>query len=558
MRFSKYIKISLLLALGGAVGCTKLTESYNSTIASSDAVKALGTTGLQFLVNAAYLDVKDPFISDQAKVFEMQEICTDEVVVATRGGDWDDNGQWRAMHQRAWNADHVSVSSTFNALNKLQFDATNVLNFQPSAEIAAEARFLRAYSLYTLLDLYGQYPFRNPGDTLLNAPPVKSGPAAIQFIIDELTAIIPVLNPANPKNQATPDAARFLLMECYLNRGAFNNRQNPTFDDADMVNVIQLGQTIMGNGYHYIPNYFGNFNPQTSGSSPELIWGMAPTGNVNTNPRADTRYCMTFHYNEWTGAAPGAGWNGFSTTADFYASFSTAGSPAIAFSPADTLLDTRLGGRKKSDSACTALSGIRPGFMLGQQYAADGTPLKDRNGSPLAYTAGGIPDNLYILTAPAQDVAGIRVDKYVPDFVTGSSVGQNYSNTPQDWMAWFRYPAVVLMVAEAKMRSTSMADAAGALTLVNELRAARGAAPLGTMTLGASDGTSAAYANSLLAERGRELYWESFRRTDLIRFGVFLTTWFGNTTTDATYLLFPIPNQALGVNPNLKQNPGYN
>jgi len=63
--------------------------------------------------------------------------------------------------------------------------------------------------------------------------------------------------------------------------------------------------------------------------------------------------------------------------------------------------------------------------------------------------------------------------------------------------------------------------------------------------------------NCLLAERGRELYLESSRRTDLIRFGVYLTPWQYKPTDDPKYLVFPVPNQALAVNPNLKQNPGY-
>jgi hypothetical protein len=63
---------------------------------------------------------------------------------------------------------------------------------------------------------------------------------------------------------------------------------------------------------------------------------------------------------------------------------------------------------------------------------------------------------------------------------------------------------------------------------------------------------------TLLAERGRELYWESVRRTDLIRFGMFNVLWQYKPSDDPHYLLFPVPNQALAVNPNLKQNPGYN
>jgi starch-binding outer membrane protein, SusD/RagB family len=62
-----------------------------------------------------------------------------------------------------------------------------------------------------------------------------------------------------------------------------------------------------------------------------------------------------------------------------------------------------------------------------------------------------------------------------------------------------------------------------------------------------------------LAERGRELYWESVRRTDLIRFKAFQMTWQYKPATgdDPKYIVFPIPNQALAVNPNLTQNPGY-
>ena len=64
-------------------------------------------------------------------------------------------------------------------------------------------------------------------------------------------------------------------------------------------------------------------------------------------------------------------------------------------------------------------------------------------------------------------------------------------------------------------------------------------------------------AKTLLAERGRELYWEKVRRTDLIRFGMFLKIWQYKPTDDPKYLTYPVPSQALAANPNLKQNTGY-
>ena len=144
------------------------------------------------------------------------------------------------------------------------------------------------------------------------------------------------------------------------------------------------------------------------------------------------------------------------------------------------------------------------------------------------------------------EATGIRVLKYSPDFA-------NYDGSAGNDVIIFIYPDVVLMVAEAMMRKGTP-DNAGALAMVNALRAARGAVALTTMTLV----TATNYApNTLLAERGRELYWEYVRRTDLIRFGVFLKPWPYKPADDPKYLLFPIPSQALAANPNLKQNPGY-
>ena len=63
--------------------------------------------------------------------------------------------------------------------------------------------------------------------------------------------------------------------------------------------------------------------------------------------------------------------------------------------------------------------------------------------------------------------------------------------------------------------------------------------------------------NDILKERGFELYWEGFRRQDLIRFGRFTDTWQEKPVTDARKALFPIPTSALDVNANLKQNSSY-
>jgi hypothetical protein len=99
------------------------------------------------------------------------------------------------------------------------------------------------------------------------------------------------------------------------------------------------------------------------------------------------------------------------------------------------------------------------------------------------------------------------------------------------------------MKAEALLRK---GDNAGALALVNALRTARSAKPLASIN-----------EAGMLDERGRELYWEGIRRVDQVRFGTFAGTWSFKTVTDPSRVLFPIPQQALDSNPNLRQNPGY-
>src|SRR5947209_764408 len=147
---SKNIKLYLLLALT-AVSCTRLNEKLNSSFTNAQTANALGAGGVGLLLQAAYTDLGGPF-TGQDQLFSLEENTADESLVPTRGGDWDDNGVWRVLHNHNWNANHGQILSVFNNLNKINFDATNVLAFSPSKQQAAEARFLRALALYYLLD----------------------------------------------------------------------------------------------------------------------------------------------------------------------------------------------------------------------------------------------------------------------------------------------------------------------------------------------------------------------------------------------------------------------
>ncbi len=542
MRYFNIKSAIFILLIAYSISCTKLDQKLNATLTTEEAAN---TFNASLFLQAAYFDLGYRY-SDLGRVFALQEVAADETVVPTRGGDWDDNGKWRALHQHTWTVDNVNTfNDEFNGLNKVQFDATNVLNYKPTDEQAAEARFIRAFALYQLFDFFGQFPYREPTENLLNAPKVYTGDSAALFIISELNAIIPTLDSKNPTNKATPNAAKMLLMKVLLNHGAFLNRQNPTFADADMQQVISLGNEIINSGkYTFSSNYWDIFSP-TNSANPEAIFACSNVSGATTNKTGIENYWWsTLHYNQYHPLAPAAGWNGFSTVAEFYNSFSPTSHATQTL--ADTALDMRIGGRFYH--GVTDVSGVRPGLLIGQQYDEQGNKYLDRKGNPLIFTPDISPDlkeNGNLL-----EDKGIRILKYLPDYTLGTKSYNNAGN----WLMLLRYSDVVLMVAEAKMRAAAP-DNAGALALVNQLRAARGAQPLTSMTL--VDPSNVYNPTTLLAERGREMYWESVRRTDLIRFGVFLKPWAYKNADDPHRILYPIPLAALASNPNLKQNDGY-
>ena len=124
----------------------------------------------------------------------------------------------------------------------------------------------------------------------------------------------------------------------------------------------------------------------------------------------------------------------------------------------------------------------------------------------------------------------------------------------------FRLGEVYLTYAEAVLRGGTGGDNATALGYLRQLstRARPNDANAETYPQMALD--------YIIKERGRELFWEGVRRTDLIRFGQFTTAaylwaWKGGlpngTAVDRKYNIFPIPAIDLSSNPNLVQNPGY-
>ncbi|MEZ5013576.1 MAG: RagB/SusD family nutrient uptake outer membrane protein [Chitinophagales bacterium] len=143
------------------------------------------------------------------------------------------------------------------------------------------------------------------------------------------------------------------------------------------------------------------------------------------------------------------------------------------------------------------------------------------------------------------------------NYTQGGEVGSDLTGNYVDIdFPMFRLAEVMLIYSECAARGYG--DMATGIDYVNQIRErAYGDALHDVATITPQD---------ILDERGRELEFEGYRRTDLIRFGQFTGgsyLWafkggeYTGVATDAHLNLYPIPNADVVANPNITQNPGY-
>jgi hypothetical protein len=153
---------------------------------------------------------------------------------------------------------------------------------------------------------------------------------------------------------------------------------------------------------------------------------------------------------------------------------------------------------------------------------------------------------------------GIPVTKFYNVYKDGSK--------PASSEAWtdfplFRLGEIYLNIAEAVLRGGQGATKVEALGYLNDLRKRAY-----TDKLVAPISDSEFTLDFMLDERGREMFYEAQRRTDLVRFGKYtgneyVWPWKGGTAkgkaVSSFYAVYPIPSDDIGSNENLKQNEGY-
>jgi hypothetical protein len=161
------------------------------------------------------------------------------------------------------------------------------------------------------------------------------------------------------------------------------------------------------------------------------------------------------------------------------------------------------------------------------------------------------------LDDPSAFSDGLKVTKFRNVTSTGATPAPAATFVSTDFPL-IRLAEMYLIYAEAVLRGGTGGNVNTAIGYVNALR---------TRAFGnASANVGSLTTDFILEERGRELYWEAFRRTDLIRYGRFTTAsyvwpWKGGVKAGRavadTYKLYPLPSTDIIANTNLKQNPGY-
>lgn len=446
-------------------------------------------------------------------VFQANEATSDEMIVPTRGGDWFDGGKWQALWKHAFTPDVLTFNDAWGNLStgisKANFilDVLNNLPNKPANlnNVIAEVKVMRDYYLFYLMDMYGNVPLV----TDFKTDPSKVGTVARKdvyaFLISDLTANVPLLpvKAANNYGHMTRHGGFMLLAKLYLNAQVYTG--TPEWAKAGVV----LDSVINSGLYSLQPIFLDNFAVSNDASVENIF--VIPFDKINIPGNQIEAYSLNYN-SQFTYDLLGQPYNGFSAPRAFYNSFTDADA------------------RKKM-------------FMIGQQYSSAGAPLTDK-GTGLKVI---ISPYINELSNPADSFkfAGARSIKYAPE--AGS-----FPNSSNDGVR-FRLGDALLMKAEADLH---LGNTGNALTLVNQIRTRAGIPNWGPADLN--------YDN-LLAERGREMAWEGWRRNDLIRFEVATGTkyWTGarlpgkTQDPDTHTFIFPIPNLQIISNPLLKQNPGY-
>lgn len=444
--------------------------------------------------------------------YNMQECGTDEVASTWLAGDktadltymtWDSNDPWVSdMYYR--------IYYNITLCNEFLRNCTDEKIAELGGELRhyrAEARTMRAMFYLHALDLYRNIPFVDETSEIGSfIPPCYTPAQTFAFIEKELKEAVADLYGKNecPYGRMPKGAAWTLLARLYLNSETWTGT-------ARYAECVEACKQVIAQGYTLESDYKKLFNADNHLRTNEIIFALQVDPDKTVSWGSST-YLVC-------GEVASTG-----TT------------------------------QKPEDYGVTSGWGMfRARGELPELWIAS-MPNPADDSRYLFHTAG---QTQYIDNIAGQDQSqGFCVKKWT----NLKDDGTQASNTADDGAATdyplMRLADVYLMFAEAVVRGGG--DRVTALGYLNDLRKRAYGANYSTTngTLTDTDMT----VDLILDERARELYWEGYRRSDMVRYGRFTAgknfQWRGGSKSgsvvDKKYNYYPIPATELTANPNLK------
>ncbi len=527
------LKSNILIAGLSALllsSCTNLDETLYSQITAEKT--KLTSEDLNNIIAPAFTTLRNVYW-DWDGLADIYEESSDCMVVPERIGiGW--GGYYTTMHQHTWSPDgpaHIwtnwnSCYTGINNVNSALYQLDKLEGVANKDKFIAELRGLRAYYYYLLFDNFRNIPVVTKFDLPKGFLPSQNTPKeTFDFMVKELTEALPLLSSARNSStygRFTKWAAKMTLAKLYLNHEVYFGTPKWAEAQAQVDEVIASGLFKLATNYKD-PFMFDNDN------SVEQIFCIP----------YDKTYAASC-YHPFKALHPAS-----------QATFNLAGQPWDGSGAIPQFIDTY-------DPDDTRLKDT---FLGGLQYSASGAPIMV-DGVQLNYT------NYMTDVNGCYPMEGYRLVKYE---IRSGEDAQTGNDVPL-----YRYTDALMIKAECLLRQGKADEAAAIVTQVRQ-RAFKNTPAKATVS-GAklAGGSSYKYGSysagkitnleggadikfgGFLDELGWEFVGEHHRKQDLIRFDVYTKkSWFSKTRKDDRMKIFPIPQDFMNSNPNLKQNPGY-
>lgn len=360
-----------------------------------------------------------------------------------------------------------------------------------------EARFLRAYQYWVLMDTFGNPPILTEDNQIGTTPPQQIKRAELfKYVESELLAIEPDLLVTNEYGRATKGAADMLLSRLYLNAPVYSPGANKYTESITYANKVING------GYSLAPAYKNLFLADNNVENHETIFAINYDGNYTQN-YGGTTFIINGSINgdmlPVNFGVPNGGWVGLHMR-----------------STVSSIMNDTNDQRR----------------MLFGDKAAN--------------------DVIDVFTD------GLRVTKWknlLQNGTAGSSVNGTLCSVD---FPLFRLPEAYLNIAEAVLRGGTGASMSDAIGYVNKLRVRAYGNTSGNVSSLTLDNILDERAKEFYWEGYRRT---DLVRFDKFTGGSYLWPFKGGVkagvATAATRSIFPLPTADIIANPNLTQNPGY-